>query len=472
MTLRTTGDAGLDAILGGGLPGGSLVVVAGAPGSGKTILAQQICFANAAADRRSVYYTTWSEPHEKLVRHLRPFSFFDEEALGERVEFVHLADLIAEGDGIDSAAAEILRKSVETSPAVIVVDSSKSLHDVVDPAHRRQAIYDLASKVSYSDALLVFVGEYALAETRSEPEFAVADGILLLEHEQRGPLDRRWLRVLKLRGADAAPGQHSFRIGPDGLRVFPRLETALPRGGPPLDGRAAFGIAELDAILGGGLPRGDAALLLGPSGVGKTVLSLHFVQAGLEAGERCMFVSLQETEEALLSRAAAAGWDWRPHLDDRLVLRHVPPVEIDLDEVGAVLRDDLAREPIDRVVVDSLAELAFASDEPTRLPGYIWAFAGFVRAAGGTTLITNELAALGQGDIGGLSFIFDDVVFLRYVELESKLRRGVNVLKMRRSRHEQSLVEFEVDSGGISVVGEIRGVTGLLGWSALRGDTV
>src|SRR5262249_27166495 len=155
--------------------------------------------------------------------------------------------------------------------------------------------------------------------------------------------------------------------GTQGVRVYPRLETALPRQVPALDGRESFGIAELDAILGGGVPRGDAALLLGPSGVGKTVLSLHFVQAGLEAGAGCMYVSLQETEGALLERAAGAGWDWRRHLGDRLVLRHVPPVELDLDEVGAVLRDDLAHAPIGRVVVDSLAELAFASDEPKRL---------------------------------------------------------------------------------------------------------
>src|SRR4029078_7284490 len=122
---RTSGDAGLDLVTGGGLPTGALAILAGPRGSGKTILAQQICFANATSERKALYYTTWSEPHDKMVRHLEPFSFFDVDALGERVEFVHLAELIAdrEGDGFRAAADEIVRQSFATKPAVIVIDS-------------------------------------------------------------------------------------------------------------------------------------------------------------------------------------------------------------------------------------------------------------------------------------------------------------------------------------------------------------
>ena len=133
MQRLPTGEPSLDLVLGGGLPAGSLIVVAGPPGSGKTILAQQICFANATAERKALYYTTWSEPHDKLVRHLEPFSFFDVDALGERVEFLHLAELIGdEADGGFAAAGdEILRQSFDAKPAVVVIDSSKALHDVV-----------------------------------------------------------------------------------------------------------------------------------------------------------------------------------------------------------------------------------------------------------------------------------------------------------------------------------------------------
>jgi circadian clock protein KaiC len=466
MRRLTTGDAALDSVIGGGLPEGSLFVVAGAPGTGKTILAQQIAFANATGDRKALYYTTWSEPHEKLVRHLEPFAFFDAEALGERVEFLHLAELAMAG-GLEAASDEILRRSFELRPAVVVIDSSKALHDVVSREELRRAIYDLASKVAHTGAVLVLVGEYTTEETRTEPEFAVADGIVQLENEARGPTDRRRLRVLKMRGAEIAPGQHSFRLSDAGFEVFPRLETTLPARVPTLAGRASFGIPALDALVGGGIPSGDATLLIGPSGVGKTMLSLHFVNGGLEQGERCLYISFQETEEQLIEKAAAAGMDWRGR--ENLVLCQIPPVELDLDSVATIIRGELERGDVRRVVVDSLAELAFAARDNDRFPAYVWALGGYVRAAGGTTLFTNELAALGHGsEMGGLSFLFNNVFFLRYVEVESELHRGLNVLKMRQSDHEKGLTEFAIGPTGITVVGRMEGITGLLGWTALR----
>jgi circadian clock protein KaiC len=473
MERLSTGDSGLDHVLGGGLPVGSLIIVAGPPGSGKTILAQQMCFANGTPDRKAVYYTTWSEPHDKMVRHLEPFGFFDLEALGDRVEFLHLAEQIG-GDGTGSfapAADEILRRSFETKPVIIVVDSSKALHDVVEPDEFRRAIYDLASKVSYSNAVLILVGEYTAAETRSQPEFAVADGILQLENEAHGPIDHRWLRVRKMRGGEVAAGQHSFRIGDGGFEVFPRLETTLPERVTTLDTRASFDLDKLDDAIGGGIPGGDSTLVIGPSGVGKTLLALRFLHAGLVRGERCLHISFQETETQVREKASAVGWDWRDLGENQLVVRHIPPVELDLDEVGALIRHDLASGDVKRVVVDSLAELAFAARETERLPAYTWALGGLARSAGGTTIFTNEMAALGRGaGLGGLSFIFNNVFFLRYIEIQSELRRGLNILKMRQSNHEKGLISFDIDANGITFGERIEGLSGMLGWSALRGD--
>ena len=120
MERLNTGLDELDLILGGGVPSGSLVVLAGGPGTGKTILAQQISFAKATPERKGIYYTTMSEPHDKLVRHLEPFDFFDSGALGDRVEFVHLGDLVP-------GAAESSAISAPSSPRSCRGASRRSL---------------------------------------------------------------------------------------------------------------------------------------------------------------------------------------------------------------------------------------------------------------------------------------------------------------------------------------------------------
>lgn len=467
MERLSTGRTGLDLVLGGGLPRGALIVIAGPPGSGKTILAQQICFANATPERKALYYTTWSEPHDKLVRHLASFPFFEPEAIGGRIEFLSLGDLL--GD-MTAASDEILRRSFASKPALVVIDSSRALHEVLEPAQVRRTVYDLASKVAHTNAVLLLVGEYAPADVRELPEFAVADGILQLENEPYGPIDRRWLRVLKMRGTAFSAGRHSFRLSADGFEIFPRLEATLPRQIPVLKARAAFGDPRLDAALAGGIPQGDTSLLLGPTGVGKTFLAVHFAAAGIEAGERALILSFQETADQLHDKAATAGFDWSGLRDEQLSILHIPPVEVDLDHVGAMIRAEIARAPVGRLIVDSVAELAFAARDTDRLPAYLWALGGFIRAGGGTTLFTNEIAALGQTpDLSRLSFLFDNVMLLRYIEVESQLLRALNVLKMRQSGHSKQLLRFTID-GGIRFGDPIEDVSGLLGWTALRSD--
>lgn len=266
-----TGNAELDRILGGGLPRGSTIVIAGPPGSGKTLLAQQMAFLNATEDSPALYYTSWSEPHPKLIRNLAGFDFFDEQAIGRRIDFLHLPALLedAGGRGLEEVAREIFHASVKRRPALVVIDSSKSLHGLVAEDRLRRAIYDLASRVGLADTVLVLVGEYTAAEIESGPEFAVADGIIQLANEVRGLTDRRWLRVVKMRGSSTLPGTHAFSIDRSGVRAYPRTETLVPRERRPQQGRASLGDARLDELLGGGLPRGDATLVLGPAGVGK-----------------------------------------------------------------------------------------------------------------------------------------------------------------------------------------------------------
>src|ERR1700682_584112 len=413
-----TGLADLDLILGGGLEPGSLVILAGAPGTGKTILAQQICFANATPEHKALYYTTLSEPHIKLVRHLEPFQFFKPDALGKSVDFIHLGELVAEPvqAGLDPVVTEVVQKCFETSPAMVLIDSAKALRDFVGEHELRTALYDLASRVAHTEALLLLVGEYTSNEIEGGAEVSLADGIIQLAYEPHEPEDRRWLRVVKIRGGDHLVGKPSFRIGQAGFEVFPRLETLAPNGAVAADAPVASGVPRLDELMGGGMRAGQATVVLGPSGAGKTILGLRFAAEGLEAGERCLYVSFQETGDQLIKKAASFGWDMAKAWESgQLVIHYVPIGELDLDTIAAAVRRQLAKGSLRRGGLATRRELVFAAREAARFPAYSRSLVGWIRAAGASVMITSETTTLGPmtEPIGGLSFLFHNVIMLR-----------------------------------------------------------
>jgi len=472
---HATGVTELDLVLGGGLPAGSLVVLAGGPGTGKTILAQQICFANATPEHKAIYYSTFSEPHVKLVSFLEQFDFFDASALEERVEFINLEALLdghSENRGdLGPLVTEIVRACFEQRPSVVVIDSAKALRDFADERAVRKVFSELSGRIAHTDASLLFLGEYAATELESSPEFSLADGIVQLANEQQEPIDRRWLRVAKMRGSKHLAGRHTLAIGPTGIEIYPRLETLTPENAE-LDGRRiASGIRGLDEMLGGGLPATDVSAILGPSGSGKTATVLRFVAQGIEDGERCLCFSFQEDADQLLKKAATFGWDLAGACESgQLLIHHVPQGKLNLDMLGTAVRAGLAAGPAQRVAIDSLAELVFASREAARFPAYARTLTGFIRAAGATSLITSEVALLGPmtEPLGGLQFLFNNIILLRYIEIESELRRAVAVLKMRDSDHEKGLRQFDVGAQGLTIGDKLESLTGVLGWSALR----
>jgi circadian clock protein KaiC len=478
MRIVRTGSDELDLVLGGGLPAGSLVILAGSPGTGKTILAQQMCFGIATPERRAVYYTTLSEPHDKLIEHMAQFSFFAAGELGTRVEFVDLADLLAAGEEPGGAAgaiaSEVVRECFAANPGIVVIDSAKALRDYVEPTAMRKTLYDFASLVAGTGVVLVLVGEYTEQEMEELPEFAVADVIIRLAYESREPVDRRWLRTIKLRGARHLEGKHAMRVSPDGIKVYPRLETLPALPSPAVEStRVESGLFELDALMGGGLYAADTTALLGPTGCGKTTIALRFVAHGALEGESCLYISFQETPEQLLAKAKGFGWDLTDaHACGQLRIRHILPGDVNLDALAAVVRAELDDAPVQRVVIDSLTELVLAAGETQRLPAYCRVLTALVSAAGASLMITSETLALGPTlePLGGLSFLFQNVIMLRYVEIGSELRRSLSILKMRDSAHAKGLVQFEIDADGPRIMTPLDGVTGALGWSALHAE--
>ncbi|MFI1991083.1 RAD55 family ATPase [Actinoplanes sp. NPDC020271] len=473
MKRLSSGLADLDLILGGGLQRGSMVVVAGPPGSGKTILAQQMCFANATVEHKAVYYTTLSEPHSKLVEHLSGFPFFDPEALGPKVEYVHLGDRLRDtGKGaLDLLIDEVVRRALDDQPALVVIDSTKMLRDFVSDHTLRMALYDLTSRVAHSRAVLLLLGEYSADDMQTGAEFALADGIIQLTHESREPVDRRGLRVVKLRAAAHLSGTHAVHITADGFQVYPRVESFLPETVAPGSGRTPSGIPGLDALMGGGIPEGDATLVLGACGVGKTISSLRFVAEGLARGERGLHITFQDTVDQLTYMAGTFGWDFEAaRAADQLVISHVPMGSLDLDVLASVIRHRIADGATTRIVIDSLDAMTNAARETHRFPAYLRSLLGVVRDAGASLWVTSETTTFGpvQDPLAGLMYLFDNVIQLRYLEHCTEIGRALNVLKMRSSRHDHSMHACHITDDGFTVGDKLGRVTGMLGWSVLR----
>ena len=470
----STGIPQLDTVLGGGLPPGSLIVLAGAPGAGKTILAQQLCFRNATAERKAIYYSTISEPPGKFISHLESFDFFDRDALVDMVEFINLGEMLQDDeDGFSAVMDEIVRKCTDENPSLVVVDSAKALRDFTDGDRSlRTSVYHLAARISHTDTTLILVGEYSSDELQSAPEFSLADGILELAYESHEPMDRRWLRVRKLRGSKHLTGKHPLHIDRAGITLFVRAETLEnPKSaGAEPEGRLSTGVSELDQIMHGGPPRGGSTLVLGPSGCGKTALALQFIANGLGVGERCLYITFQENPNQLISKADSFGWDLEQYLaSGQLSIYHVGEGELDLDVVAAFVREKLSSGPLQRMVIDSLAEMVLAARESARFPAYARSLLGWLRAAHVSLLTTSETSSLGPTPdvIGGLSFLYHNVVLLRYIEQKSEVGRALAVLKMRDSDHEKGLWNFTITDHGFELGTKLEGVTGLLGWSAL-----
>ena len=487
-TQADTGVPGLDDILAGGFARDRVYLVEGSPGTGKTTAAMSFLIAGAARGEKALYITlseTEDELRDTAASHgwdldgidifelVPPESLLDE---AQQQSLLYSSDLeLGETTRMIFEAVERLK------PCRLVIDSLSEIRLLAQSSlrYRRQV---LALKHYFSrHKVTVLLLDDLTTEALDKTVHSVAHGVLRLE--ELAPTygaERRRVRVVKYRGRRFRGGYHDFTIKTGGLEVYPRLvasehKTEFNRDPLP------SGVAGMDELLGGGVERGSSALILGPAGAGKSLLTLCFAASAVARGERAALFIYDEELGLLFDRAKALGFDLAALRDSgALIIRQIDAAELSPGEFTAQVRECVDKHQVRTVIVDSLNGYQAAMPEEQFLVLHMHELLQYLNRQGATTFLTVAQHGL-VGEMKApvdVTYLADTVILLRYFEALGQVRRAVSVIKKRAGAHEKTIREFTVDDSGLQVgppldgfQGVLRGVPNFVGANArLMGD--
>lgn len=466
LELIRTDVSKLDEILPGGLFKGGVYIVHGAPGTGKTILANQVCFNHVKRQGSALYISLLAESHTRMLQHLSSMKFFDQRAM-PRLYYVSATPTFA-AEGLNGVVSLVRQELKRHRPGIMVIDGFSATRERATTQQEfLRFVHEIQSHAAAAECatLLLTSG----IDPATDPASTMVDGIVHLNHELFGRRTQRTLQVTKFRGDGFLPGTHSFQIDDTGLTIHPRIEA---RFGSPSKrdryvlSRLASGVPGMDEMLGGGLLRRTTNGLYGPTGIGKTTFGLQYVSLS-SASEPGVFFGFFESPERLRTKAEAIGIDLQ-RLEERGHLEMIwrPQGEQDLDELGHEILAAVRRIGATRVFMDGYAGLQESAIEPERLTRYVSSLANEMRALGATLIVTiesrNILGASMELPSKGLSSLLEGLVLLRYAEVEGRVRRLISVTKIRDSEFDPFLREFTVGARGMEVGGTFTGFEALL----------
>ena len=465
----STGVPGFDAILGGGLPRFSFNLIAGSPGSGKTTLAQQIIFANATAKSPALYFTVLGEPTLKMLRYQREFAFYDPALVGSAIHYVNLSEEALAPD-LNGLLARMIAEVERLKPGIVVVDSFRTFSGRVSQSPAmpiEEFIQRLALHLTSWEVTSFLIGEYAEHEQRN-PVFTVADGVFWMSQVTDRNSVVRKLQVVKVRGRAPMPGLHTYRLTGKGVQIFPRIPEHQGERRQQAMHRLTTGVPGLDGLMGGGVPAGDALMLAGPAGSGKTTFATQFAAEGLAQGEAVIIVVFEEYPEEYLARAKARNQDLEQGIAaGKLRVIYLRPLDLSVDETLAEIMEAVGQIDASRVIIDSLSgfEVALAPTFREDFRESLYRLVGALTATGVTLFMTTEIV----GDYPHVrftsekvSFITDDIIVQRFVEIDGVLRTVLAIHKMRGSEHSRDFLSYEITANGAVIGGPLRNYRGIL----------
>jgi circadian clock protein KaiC len=473
LTRASTGVAGLDDILVGGLARKRLHLLEGSPGTGKTTIALQFLLAGAAAGEVGMYVSL-AETEQELRDGARSHGW----TIGDAIEIFELVppESVLDPDqhqsllySSDLELGETIQRIFEAiqrlKPKRIVIDSLSEIRLLAQSSLRyRRQILALKHYFAQNNSTVIMLDDLT-TETTDQAVHSIAHCVIHLD--QLAPIyggERRRLRIIKCRGQSFGAGYHDFMIAQGGVQVFPRLVAAHHRKSHPAQTMSS-GIAELDLLLGGGIAAGSSTLLIGPAGTGKSLLALHFIAAAVARGERAALFVLDEELGLLLARAKGLGIDLEAMREaNKLYVEQIDAAEVSPGEFSHRVRCCVDSEGIRVVAIDSLNGYQAAMPEEQFVLLHLHELLQYLNRQGVATF----LAVAQHGMIGDMkqtidvTYLADTVIMLRYFEALGRVRRAISAVKKRTGSHEDTIREFQINGRGIAIGPPLRDFHGVL----------
>jgi len=477
-TRLLTGVEGLDEILEGGFIPCRAYLVRGGPGCGKTTLGLHFLTAGIQQGEQ-VLFITLGEPEAQVRQNaqsigfdLKGVNFLD---LSPRPEFfakIETYDIFSPAEVERVPTTEMIIQSVEKlKPQRVFVDAMTQFRYLAtDPFQFHKQVLSFLRFLIEQGATVLFTSESSVQTPDDDLQF-ISDGVINLTFDPGG----RTISVSKFRGSSHRSGCHAMKLTERGIEVFPIIipEKYIQE---YKAGKLSSGVPELDELLSGGLDRGTSTLIIGPAGVGKTSLGLQFMKEAAGRGERSVVYTLGEMVATIIHRGESINIPVRSMIErGTLEVVRVEPLRFSADEFAHMLRHEVEKCETKIVMIDSLAGyrlLLMGQD----LVAHLHALGKYLVNMGVTLIIIYEMKNItGEFQISEteISYLADNILFLRYLEIESELRRSIGVLKMRCSDFEKTLREFEITRYGIKVGKPLIGLRGILSgiphWAKLPG---
>lgn len=451
-----TGIEGLDTLLKGGLVAGASYIIQGRPGSGKTILANQIGFNHADRGGKVLFATLLAEPHDRLFQFLDTLAFFKKSLVGESIQYISAFDTL-QNDGLEQVVKLLRREITRQQTSLLILDGLLNARSKAEsPLDTKKFIAELQGHAAFAGCTVLFLTSSQLDD--GSPEHTMVDGVIEMGEELVGGKSVRLIKLRKTRGSSALSGAHEFLIHEPGISVYPRLESVLLRSSledSDYVELVSCGTSTLDTYLGGGLTTSSSSLVMGPSGAGKTSLGLQFLSVS-SPQEPGLYFGFHESPQRVRLKAKSLGMDFKMlEATQALHLAWSSVTSGLIDRVGAELLALIDTHRIKRVFLDSLSGMARLAADQSRLYEVLTSLLNALRGRDVTVMTSWEIPVLiGHVDSVAapeLSGAVDNLLLIQFVRDANELHRHLSILKVRDNAYDPSTLEIIMDNAGIVV---------------------